>query len=316
MIMELSEPLIVGDEHNTARNLDRTVKLYDGIEELGKDTIHLGDIFHTKEKVSSKTLNLVYKKLKESKLKHVLIVGNHDWHSLECQDHSLQVLKELPNVLIIDQPTSLMVGNQPIYFLPYYHDLQKFKLAVNSPESKKCKILIMHQGVTGFDYGNGYIAVDELELEALTKFDKVISGHFHKYQNKGNLIYLGTPYSTDFGESNQIKYMAILKGFELELFETAFPRHYTHTLECPVTELHSFGEGFHRAFLTGNKEDIELFPKDKYPGVKFIERPTNLGGALEFTDKLSNEAKFQLWAKDRIDPETEKLGLEILTEVR
>lgn len=321
MISVIEEPLIVGDEHNTARNLERTNQLYDGVEALGRPVIHLGDTFHTKEKVSSKTQNLIYKKLKESKLNHIYLVGNHDWHSLECKEHSLEVLKELPNVEIVDSPRIISVDNKSCLFMPYYHDLNAFKADLKK-YGKDRDILFMHQGVTGFDYGNGFIAVDELDFAAVGGFKKVISGHFHKYQNKGNLVYLGTPHSNDFGESNQTKYIAILRDLELELMETGFPRHMTWEIPLPaVTPPYWGGPEFketdiHRIILCGTKENIDLFPKDKYPGVRFIDRPINFGGALQLGDKLSNEAKFQLWAKDRIDNETANLGLEILTGVK
>jgi DNA repair exonuclease SbcCD nuclease subunit len=316
------EPIICGDPHNRLNELPKANLLYDMLEAFHRDVIHLGDIFHTKEKLSSKTLNLVYRKLKASKLNHVILVGNHDWHSLECTEHSLELFKDLPNVLVVDKPTILPVGNRAALFLPYYHDLQKFKNALTFPKREKtpCSVLFMHQGVTGFDYGNGFIAVDELDFEAVSGFVKVISGHFHKYQEKGNLVYLGTPYTQDHGESNQKKFLGILKpDLSLELIETdsVFPKHTTHTLQCPVTEFPDISKpGYYRFILTGSQEAVDAFPKDQFPGVKIIPRPNVSANTLKLTEKLSNEGKFQLWAKDKLDNETTKLGLELLSEVK
>lgn len=317
------DPLIVGDEHNTHKTLASTEKLYDLIESHGRDVIHLGDIFHTKEKLSSKALNLVYRRLEESKLNHLLIVGNHDFHSLECKEHSLEIFKSLPNVTIVDRPISIQVGETWALVMPYYHDLNEFKkdlTRANITLKGKAKLLFLHQGVTGFDYGNGFIAENELDQDSLKGFDKVISGHFHKHQIKGNLEYLGTPMSHDFGESNQIKYIGVLQeDLSIKLIETDFPRHMTLTVDAKQGLPFASSEvvyDIYRVILTGEKEDIETFPKDKYPGFRFIDRPTSIISEIEFTDKLSNEAKFQKWAKDRIDNETEKLGLEILMGVK
>lgn len=327
MIFEMLQfPLtLCGDEHNKNEHAQRTTELYGILEDLGKPVIHLGDLFHTKEKVSSKIFNHVYSLLKNSKLDHIILVGNHDWHSLECEGHSLEVLKDLPNVMVVDKPTRIRLEDPNLeqstsaLFVPYIHDLNKFKAAL----SGGADVLFMHQGVTGFDYGNGYIAKDELDQKSLARFKQVYSGHFHKYQRKGNLTFLGTPYSNDFGESNQEKYLGtLLSNLELELTLMDFPSHMTTTVDCsghPLEAQLSKEEtrpGYSRIILTGKKEDIELFPKENYPGVKFIERPVQTIQALELTGALSNEAKFQLWSKNRLESDTEKLGLEILQSVK
>jgi len=319
------EPLICGDEHNTQKTLARTQHLYELLESFQKDVIHLGDIFHTKEQVSSKALNLVYRLLKQSKINHVILVGNHDFHSAECEDHSLRVLNELPNVLVVDTPAVLEIGSSRGLFLPYHRDPTRFEYTLTQfvKMSAPLDILFMHQGVTGFDYGNGHIATNELDSKVVRGFKKVVSGHFHKHQKKGNLWFLGMPYSNDFGESNQDKYLGILKSnLSIELILTDFPKHKTWELSVPcVTPPYWGGPEFketdiHRIILVGKSEDIKEFPKDQYPGVRFIERPLQIAAPNLLVDKLSNEAKFQLWAKDRLDYETETLGLEILVGVK
>lgn len=320
-VLYLQEPLLCGDEHHTEKTLERSNQLYNLLESKGRDVIHLGDIFHTKEKLSSKALNLLFKRLSESKLNHLLIVGNHDWHSLECTEHSLEIFKSLDNLTIVDKPTLIQVNGVNATVMPYYHDLAQFAYDLTKTASWGSKLLFLHQGLTGFDYGNGFIAEHDLDINTLKGYEKVYLGHFHKYQQKKNSTFLGTPYSNDFGESNQTKYLGILrKDLSLDLIETDFPRHMTLTVNASEQKQLPFNSqvtyDYYRVILTGIKEDIESFPKENYPGVKFIERPDSTFSSIEFTEKLSNEAKFQSWAKDRIDVETQKLGMEILSGVK
>jgi predicted MPP superfamily phosphohydrolase len=96
---------ICGDMHVKPDNLNVVSELFEKLENLGNPVICLGDLFDTKEVIRGKCLNLVYEKVKASKLKWIFIVGNHDYYSNLCDQHSLETLKSLENVEIIDDYT-------------------------------------------------------------------------------------------------------------------------------------------------------------------------------------------------------------------
>lgn len=320
---------VLGDPHLKPENIDKIQTLFDIAEELGNPVLILGDLLDTKEVVRSRCLNLVYDRLKRSRLQFTILVGNHDWHNLQCEDHSLRILSELPNTRIVDRPTRLKMGAHSALLMPYYHDVAQFEAVLDSEEP--CELLVMHQGVSGFDYGNGRIAEQEegvIPLRLLKRFKKVISGHFHAYQEKGNLVFLGTPFSHSFGESNQEKYIGIFHedSLELELIETPFPRHVTIELACGEELADSpLGAAINhrprdliRAVLTGSQESILRFPVGEYPTVKFIEKPDLSVSEISVSETDSNELKFKKWAEEikGLDPETIALGLEILGDLK
>lgn len=314
---------IVGDPHLKPDNLDKVEKLFDIVEELGHSVIWLGDLLDTKEIVRSKCLNLLYRNFKKSRLQHIVLVGNHDYHSLNCEDHSLQVLNELSNVQVIDRPLYSLYSTffPEIYFIPFYSDLAKFRRVI--AESPSTRLLIMHQGVNGFDYGNGYIADKEINVEELKSFELVISGHFHKHQKKNNLVYLGTPFSHSFGESDQEKFIGVLdtKTLELDLTPTPFSKHRTLHLNVPVQDMSKIDHTLNhsddkfRVILEGLQDDIAKFDKSLFPTIKFIEKPTSdfIADSL-ISEAESHELKFAKWAKEikRLNKKTTNLGLEIL----
>ena len=248
---------VIGDPHAKPNNLNILEELFDKVEALGNRTIWLGDLLDTKEVIRGKCLNAWFNYLKNSPLQHTILVGNHDWFNLECREHSLEVLKTLPNVNIVDSPqhTPGALG-----FLPYIHEEKELKKQIKLMQKDSVKIIFGHLELKGFDFGNGYICEEGLTERSFKDFQLIISGHFHKHQKKKNVVYLGTPFSHSFGESNQDKYIGILKSKEeltLELVPTNLPRHITYTvdvLEELPTNLKFGSRNFYRIILTGPRD--------------------------------------------------------------
>lgn len=310
--------LVVGDPHAKPDNLDKIEELFLLIEKSGKDAIILGDLLHNKEVVSGKCLNTYIRYMKGSDRKFIVLVGNHDFFSTDCTDHSLQPLKELPNVTVIDRPAII----ENMLLLPYYHDLSKFRAVIEDSKNQDVDTLIMHQGINKSDYGNGFIAQNEVDLEELAHFKRIISGHFHLYQERENLIYLGTPFTHSFGESNQIKYIAEFNN-ETNVFNvipTEFPKHMTYELDANQFSLLPFTpdtKNYNRVILKGSRDNIDKFERELYPTIRFLEQPT-----LETAAQLVQETDtpvmiFHKWSKDikNLDQETIDLGLKIIKDV-
>lgn len=317
MIRKYPNLTIFGDPHSKKSKIGHIQKAFEIANKLGNDVIWLGDMLDTKEVIRGECLNAYYNQFKASKLHHYVLVGNHDWFNLECKDHSLEVFKSLPNVEVIDYPTRI----RNILFLPYFHDLNKFRKALM--EWDGADILVMHQGVTTFDYGNGIIEQNGIKQEELLQegkfpFKLIVSGHFHKYQKSGNLVYMGTPFSDSFGEANQDKFIGVLNPntCDLELIDSPFPKHVSTTIDmakgCSL-DLDTFRDGnYHRIILQGSEFDIKQFPKDTLPTVKFVEQVTSSKLKLETSIKQddSNEVKFSKWAKENgLKKKTIDMGL-------
>jgi hypothetical protein len=321
---------VVGDPHNTHKSLDRCEELFDLVEMVGKPTVWLGDLLDTKEVIRGKVLNAWVRYFQRSKLQHIVLVGNHDFFNLDCDDHSLYVLKLLPNVIVVDEPIEI----DGIVFLPYIHDraaliqiLDKFK----DPN----KTLIGHLEVSQFDFGNGHVCTSGITLDDLSGFRRVISGHFHKYQVQGNLTYLGTPFSHSFGETDQIKYLGLYDADkdELKIADTPFARHITKEFNCDLLDenlSHALFLGpedtlknFYRVILTGSQANIDRFPRYMYDeggtkgklNIKWISRPSDHAeNNVTIEETASNEKQFVKWATEvkTMDAETLKLGLSIM----
>lgn len=321
---------VIGDPHITPKSIDKGVKLFQVVEELGLPTIWLGDFLDTKEVIRGKCLNLLYDYFSTSKLQHIILIGNHDWFNLECLDHSLKSLAALPNVRIIDKPEAH--PKLPFLFFPYIHDKNKIKEILGQYKDRENLVIFGHFEVSGFDFGNGHLCEDGTLLHSDFKgFKQVISGHFHKLQQTDNFMYLGTPFSHSFGEANQDKAIAIydLKDNRIELIPTSFPRHISAKIDLSKTggvkKLENFLAGNEgniiRLQLHGSPEDVIKLDKSKYASfnIKWEDKSDSpMDSKINLDESLDNKTQFVEWGKNikQLDQETITLGLSILESLK
>jgi DNA repair exonuclease SbcCD nuclease subunit len=316
------ENVVIGDPHVTPKTLDQAQALVGMIESYGRPAIWLGDFLDTKEVIRGKCQNLLFRYLRDSKLQHRIVVGNHDWFNLECEDHSLLSLSSLPNVTIIDKPT--LYPDEQTAFLPYIHDQDKLKSELDKiPDGWT---VFGHFEVKDFDYGNGRICENGLTKEYFKRFKRVVSGHFHKFQEIDNFMYLGTPYSHSFGETDQSKFLATidLPSSELKLFNSPFPRHVTLKLNVDEpNHLDTLNAFVHknmnkiRVQLFGSPENVTKLNRGAYPSydIKWEDKSEGTVDENQKLDEtLDNKTQFVQWATQirNLDDSTVQLGLSIL----
>jgi hypothetical protein len=311
----MAKYLIIGDIHATEANRHKVEKLFGMIESLGRPTIFLGDQLDKRGYVEISCLNMFFNYFQYSKLQHILMVGNH---CLSTQDsngnHSMEVFKALKSITVVDKP--LRQGK--VLFVPFQRNLDDFRRIIKDSDAE---VLFFHNGVNGFDYGTGLVADRELPIEDLKQFKRAIGGHFHKFQTRDNLTYLGSPFSHNFGESNQDKYLGIFDTDTgtMELIKTDFPRHITTTLDLNVNvNLQLDHYDHNRVILKGTREQIELFDKSAYPEVKFLQEQVE-DSFVPLKETQSPEQLFQKWFTDikkETNPDILKLGLDILKDVK
>lgn len=277
---------IIGDPHLKNSNIEIMEELTKQVELLGNPTIWLGDLLDTKEIIRGKCLNFWHNYFAQSPLRHIILVGNHDWFNLECKDHSLKTLDGLENVMIVD---SLEEIGPNTYGIPYIHDEDELKKVLK--KIPKEAILFGHLEVCDFDFGNGRICDKGLSTKSFKKFKKVVSGHFHKFQDKGNLMYLGTPFSHSFGESNQDKFIATIdmETAEINLIPTKLPKHIDIDINLDefvqgsvIKDYRNKGlevQNHYRFILHGTSEQINNVNKNQFYdseyNIKFIDKPTD-----------------------------------------
>ncbi len=190
--------LLVNSE--TALNIITYLKDY-ALENDIDTIVSGGDFFHTKARAYAPHVIQALLRIKDihkAGLKHYMLVGNHDMVAPNTTMNSILFVfsdyaKVIPDYYFVDYE------NTRLHFLSYTNTVfENFILS----ESKK-NILITHLDIVGFTMSNGFRAKTGFTKEHFKDFDLMISGHYHKHQVQGNIVYVGSPYQTNFGEANQ-----------------------------------------------------------------------------------------------------------------
>ena len=190
--------LLVNSE--TALNNLTFFKEY-ALENKIKKIINCGDFFHTKAKAYAPHVVQARLRLKDwykSGLEHYMIIGNHDMSNQNNTMNSIifvfnEYAKIIPDYFYED------INNTRLHFMSYTSKL--FPHFILSEDKKN--VLFTHIDIIGFTMSNGFKANVGFKKEDLKKFDLVISGHYHKHQEVGNIIYVGSTHQTSFGERDQ-----------------------------------------------------------------------------------------------------------------
>ena len=163
-----------------------------------KTLLFLGDWSHNRNNVNIGTLNYSYNGLKllNEYFDHtIMLLGNHDLYFRDKLDlHSIPYANEFANIRVIDTITVMddfcfvpwLVGDewkqiqdikQPYIFC--HAEIAKFKMnaMVELPD---------HGGLGAKHFSNQRL---------------VFSGHFHKRQRKGNILYVGNAFPHDFADA-------------------------------------------------------------------------------------------------------------------
>lgn len=210
---------LLTDTHAGARNdsgafSDYFSKFYEDIffPELEKRDIktmvHLGDAFDRRKYINFNTLTKmrtgIIQPLLDLGVHSHFIVGNHDtyWKSsnkLNAQTELLGVY-DSPYLHIYDSPCEVRFGDLDVLVIPWINEENKDETQ-KLIDTTTCEVVMGHLEVTGFEMHQGFHNAKGMDPKAFSRFDKVMSGHFHHKSDNGTIHYLGAPYEmtwTDF----------------------------------------------------------------------------------------------------------------------
>jgi DNA repair exonuclease SbcCD nuclease subunit len=213
-----------------------------------KTIVHLGDVFDNRKFIQFKALRNFRKsflqKLREYGIHMHVIPGNHD-----CAYKNTNELNSLKELL------GHYMGEVTIHMEPSVVDLDGFKLALLpwiAPENydrsmqfiNTCKAdwLGGHLELQGFDVLRGVQSHHGLNHSIFSRFEKVISGHFHVGSERDNIHYLGTQLEFFWSDAGDQKGFHVLDTETRELEKIVNP----HTL-------------FERIVYDDSKVDYSMF---------------------------------------------------------
>ena len=164
------------------------------------DIIICGDIFHNRSEISVSTLDVAKKFFDYFKdFQIYILAGNHDSYFKDNSEiNSISILDGWPNIKIVDKkPEEIKLKNKKGVLVPWGTEYE------NIPNAD---VIFGHFEIVSF-YMNTYKMCEHgISSNDLFKKSKtIVSGHFHKKDHRkydnGEIIYLGSPYQQNFGDS-------------------------------------------------------------------------------------------------------------------
>jgi len=148
-----------------------------------------------------------------------IIPGNHDVFYKNTNDpNSLkEVLGHFMNEInIIMEPSVLEYGNTKFAMLPWINN-GNYKKSLEFVKKCKADILCGHLELEGFDLMRGVTNKHGMDPNIFSKFEMVLTGHFHTRSQKDNIHYLGSQMEFFWSDAHDPKYFHVFDTETREL---------------------------------------------------------------------------------------------------
>lgn len=219
---------LINDTHWGARNdspafIDYFNRFYNEVffpylQENNINTIvHLGDVVDRRKFINHNTahnfkLNF-WDKVDLLNIDTHVIIGNHDTYYKNTNEiNALQNLNISFNTKVYTSCETVNFDGLDILFIPWICDAN-MEDSLHNIDKSTAQIVMGHLEIKGFEMHKGHLNEQGLDKDLFKRFEKVITGHFHKKSDDGQVYYLGCPYQIMWSDYN------CPKGFHI--FDTA-----------------------------------------------------------------------------------------------
>ncbi len=168
-------------------------------KEEGCDTgIFLGDWHHNRNSLNITTMDYslrALEKLGQAFDKFFFFPGNHDLYYKDKRDiHSVEFGKYIPGITVVHHPFT----EGDVTLCPWLVNEEWKSIA-----KRKGKYIFGHFELPLF-YMNAMVQMPdhgEIQLDHFQHFELGFSGHFHKRQRRGNMVYIGNAFPHNYADA-------------------------------------------------------------------------------------------------------------------
>ena len=234
---------ILNDTHCGIRNsseifLNNAEQFYNDVffpecEKHGiKQIVHLGDYYDHRKFVNFKALNhnrrIFLDQIRKRGMSMDIIPGNHD--TFYKNTNELNSLKEclghyMNEVHIIMEPTVMQYDSLKLGLLPWICQ-DNYDLCMNFIRDCRADWIGSHLELNGFEVMRGLTNKHGMDPKLFSRFEMVLSGHYHCSSKKDNIWYLGSQMEFFWSDAHDAKYFHILDTETREMTKIRNP----HTL--------------------------------------------------------------------------------------
>jgi DNA repair exonuclease SbcCD nuclease subunit len=196
-----------------------------------KHLIHMGDLVDRREELQFHTwdasVNRFFERVSDMGIETHILVGNHDCFYRNRVDlnavHLLLKHSTFKNIHAHTTPRAIDLGGTEFLMLPWIAETNAMS-CLNAVNSSTAKVCCGHLELQGFQDSVAHMNESGLSPDIFKRFPMVLSGHFHIKQMVKNIMYVGTPYEMDMGDSGASKGFHILDTDTLQMEWIRNPR--------------------------------------------------------------------------------------------
>jgi len=188
-----------------------------------KKILHLGDYYENRTAINFKALNhnrrIFLDVLRNMHIHMDIIPGNHDVYYKNT--NKLNALKELlghymSEVRIIEDPEVITYDSMKMLLIPWINseNEDRIKQVIATCKADMCAA---HLELSGFEMQAGIMAHEGMNRDYFSKFEMVLSGHYHTKSQQDNIHYLGCQMEFFWSDCDDKKYFHILDTETREL---------------------------------------------------------------------------------------------------
>ena len=234
---------ILNDTHCGIRNsseifLNNSEEFYNNVffpecEKHGiKQIVHLGDYYDHRKFINFKALNqnrrVFLDQLRKRGMSMDIILGNHDVYFKNTNE--LNSLKEclghyMNEVHIVTEPKVMQYDSLKMGLVPWICQ-DNYELCMNFIRDCKADWIGSHLELNGFEVMRGLTNKHGMDPKLFSRFEMVLSGHYHCSSKKDNIRYLGSQMEFFWSDAHDPKYFHILDTETREMTKIRNP----HTL--------------------------------------------------------------------------------------
>ena len=170
----------------------------------------MGDLFDRRKYINFNSLHLCreyfFDRSEILGIKVHTLLGNHDVafkNTLEVNSTGL-LLNEYHCVEYYDAFDTVEFDGVPIDVVPWICDENEVEIFQKMKDSKS-QICFGHFDIAGFQMERGMISETGVDKKLFSRYDIVLSGHFHHKSTDGQITYTGTPYEMTWSDYNDPK---------------------------------------------------------------------------------------------------------------
>jgi len=263
-----------------------------------KTLVHLGDVVDRRKFINHNTAHNFREKfwhrISDLQIDTHIIIGNHDTYYKNTNEvNAIENLNIGPDIKIYTQPREVDFDGTLIQFLPWICD-DNYDDSIHAIDHSNADICFGHLEIKGFEMHSGHMNEHGLESGQFKRFEKVISGHFHKKSDDGHIYYLGTQYEMTWSDYQCPKGFHIFDTETRELTRVENPNSLFKKIiyndkETNYDELDTkkYDKCFVKLYIS-NKSDNDMFERlmDRLynsiniHAIDVIEDPTDIGASV------------------------------------